>query len=144
MILALECDYCDDSESYQQIQFGNANNLRLMLSSRLRPLSRANAIIRPSMANRWPRLRIQSQTTTASSQNEYLSLTIWSYQPAEMSAFPWPTYKELCPPNPIRAPILRLTIFMPLALDGVPVCCPPVTFHPTRAALFRLGALLTD
>jgi hypothetical protein len=59
MILALECDYCDDSESYRQIQFGNANNLRLMLSSRLRPLSRANAIIRPSMANRWPRLRIQ-------------------------------------------------------------------------------------
>jgi hypothetical protein len=59
MILALECDYCDDSESYRQIQFGNANNLRLMLSSRLRPLSRAHAIIRPSMANRWPRLRIQ-------------------------------------------------------------------------------------
>lgn len=75
MILALECDYCDESEGYQQIQFGNANNLRL---------------------------------------------------------------------DPIRAPILRLTIFMPLALDGVPVCCPPVTFHPTRAALFRLGALLTD
>ena len=24
MILALECDYCDDSESYNQIQFGNA------------------------------------------------------------------------------------------------------------------------
>jgi len=61
MILALECDYCDDSESYNQIQFGNANNLRLTLSSRLRPLFRANAIIRPSMANQWPRLRIQSQ-----------------------------------------------------------------------------------
>ena len=26
MILALECDYCDDSESYNQIPFGNANN----------------------------------------------------------------------------------------------------------------------
>src|SRR5215831_15077486 len=51
MILAHECDYCDDSESYNQIQFGNANNLRLTLSSRLRPLSRANAIIRPSMPN---------------------------------------------------------------------------------------------
>jgi hypothetical protein len=90
MILALECDYCDDSESYNQMQFGNANNLRLTLSSRLRPLSRANAIIRPSMANQWLRLRIQSQTTTASAQNEYLysTLTIWSYQSAEVSAFP--------------------------------------------------------
>jgi hypothetical protein len=108
MILALECDYCDDSESYRQIQFGNANNLRLMLSSRLRPLSRANAIIRPSMANRWPRLRIQF-----SNHDRIFSKRI-------------------------------STIFMPLALDEVPVCCAPVTFHPTGAALFRLGALLTD
>jgi hypothetical protein len=90
MILALECDYCDDSESYNQIQFGNANNLRLTLNLGLRPLSGANAIIRPGMANQWPRLRIQSQTTTASAQNEYLysTLTIWSYQSAEVSAFP--------------------------------------------------------
>ena len=86
MILALECDYCDGSESYKQIQFGSANNLRLTLSSRVRPLSRANAIIRPSMADQWPNLK----TTTASAQNEYLysTLTIWSYQSAEVSAFP--------------------------------------------------------
>ena len=78
MILALECDCCDDSESYNQIQFGQANNLRLTLSSSLRPLSRANALIRPGMANQ------------ASAQNEYLysTLTIWSYQSAEVSAFP--------------------------------------------------------
>jgi len=76
MILALECDYRDDSESYNQIHFGNANNLRLTLELEAGLYLARTRLSGKSMA---PTPYAISNHDTASAQDEYLysTLTIW-------------------------------------------------------------------
>ena len=60
MILALECDYCDDSESYNQIQFGNANNLRLTLRLEAPASISSERDYAAGMSDQWRRSRGES------------------------------------------------------------------------------------